>query len=55
MTHLDPTVALLAARLRLVHLPCQTMRTIAGMLSGSTSSTFRWSWLIWLLAKGVMG
>jgi hypothetical protein len=29
MTHLDPTVALLAARLRLVHLPCAFHRARA--------------------------
>jgi hypothetical protein len=29
--------------------------TTAGMLSGSTSSIFSWSWLIWAEAKGVMG
>ena len=33
----------------------QTMRTTAGMLSGSTNSTLRWSWLIWPDVRGVMG
>jgi hypothetical protein len=33
----------------------QTIRTAADMLSGSTSSIFRWSWLIGAEAKGVMG
>jgi hypothetical protein len=32
----------------------QTMRTIAGMESGSTSSIFSWWWLIWLDARAVM-
>ena len=33
----------------------QTILTTAGSVSGSTSSTFRWSWLIWAEARGVMG
>jgi hypothetical protein len=33
----------------------QTMRTAAGRPRGSTNSIFRWSWLIWAEAKGVMG
>jgi hypothetical protein len=33
----------------------QTIRTTAGMLSGSTSSTRRWSWLTSAEANGVMG
>ena len=33
----------------------QTMRTMAGIAPGLRSSTLRWSWLIWLDAKGVMG
>jgi hypothetical protein len=33
----------------------QMMRTMAGMPSGSTSSTLRWSWLTWPDANGVMG
>jgi hypothetical protein len=28
---------------------------MAGMVSGSTSSTFRWSWFTWANASGVMG
>jgi hypothetical protein len=32
----------------------QTMRTLAGIESGSTSSIVRSSWLIWLDARGVM-
>ena len=33
----------------------QVILTAGGMPSGSTSSTFRWSWLTWADAKGVMG
>jgi hypothetical protein len=33
----------------------QTIRTTAGIPSGSTSSTLRWSWLTSAEAKGVMG
>jgi hypothetical protein len=33
----------------------QVILTAGGMPSGSTSSTFEWSWLTWAEAKGVMG
>src|SRR5829696_7667680 len=33
----------------------QVILTTGGMPSGSTSSTFRWSWLIWADARGVVG
>src|SRR5215207_10094949 len=33
----------------------QTILTVAGMPWGSTNSIFSWSWLTWLLARGVMG
>ena len=38
----------------IVGLSGHTIRTMAGMPSGSTSSTLTWSWLIWADAQGVL-